>query len=234
MELGKRIYSYRTKLNMSQGDLADALGVSRQSVSKWENGNAVPDLEKLIKMSELFGITLDELVGRQIPSSPAPSSISSAAASPTRITMQQVIGVILLCTGFVFLVFSLSAGNGVVVISQLFLAVLSGLCGMICLRVKHHAGFLCTCVMYLFTWFPFGVLSPNYIRLDIARTVQTLHILWGVSLGLYGNRVCKNGGILQKHLEKFLFLALLIVTVLISFFALLFPGLLPTPGLLVS
>ena len=63
MELGRRIYAYRTKRNLSQGDLADALGVSRQSVSKWETGNATPDLDKMVKLSELFGITLDELVG---------------------------------------------------------------------------------------------------------------------------------------------------------------------------
>jgi len=67
MNLGESIYRLRTERNMSQGDLADALDVSRQSVSKWENNMAVPDLDKLVKMSELFGITLDELVTGRAP-----------------------------------------------------------------------------------------------------------------------------------------------------------------------
>ncbi len=62
MNLGENIYKFRTGKNMSQGDLAEQLEVSRQSVSKWENNSAVPELDKLLKMAELFGITIDELV----------------------------------------------------------------------------------------------------------------------------------------------------------------------------
>lgn len=77
MNLGEQIYQLRTARNLSQGDLADALDVSRQSVSKWENNMAVPDLDKLLKMSELFGITLDELVTGNPPTAPAePASTS--------------------------------------------------------------------------------------------------------------------------------------------------------------
>ena len=66
MNLGERIYKYRTAQNMSQGDLADALEVSRQSVSKWENNTAVPELDKIVKMSQLFGVSLDTLItGRE-------------------------------------------------------------------------------------------------------------------------------------------------------------------------
>lgn len=232
MNLGETIYRLRTERNMSQGDLADALEVSRQSVSKWENGNATPDLEKLIKMSELFGITLDELVGRDVPCQPEASTSSPVADNTPRINMQKIVGIILLCTGFVFLSFSLSAENGSVVVSQLLLAVLFVICGAICLKFQKHAGFVCACVLYAVTWFPAGVLSPNYIMLDFARVIQLAHILWGVTLGIHGNRVCKSGHLLQKHVEKFLFLSIMILTVLISFISLLFPGLLPTPGLL--
>ena len=62
MNLGEKIYQYRSAKNLSQGDLADMLEVSRQSVSKWENGAATPDLDKIIKLSEIFGVTIDELV----------------------------------------------------------------------------------------------------------------------------------------------------------------------------
>ena len=71
MNLGERIYKFRTAKNMSQGDLADALEVSRQSVSKWENGTAVPELDKIVKMAQVFGVSLDELVTGAEPAAPS-------------------------------------------------------------------------------------------------------------------------------------------------------------------
>ncbi len=62
MGLGETIYRLRKEKQFSQGDLAEMLEVSRQSVSKWENDSAVPDLDKLVKLGEIFGISLDELV----------------------------------------------------------------------------------------------------------------------------------------------------------------------------
>lgn len=58
MELGERLYQLRRERRMSQEALADALGVSRQSVSKWENGASTPDLDKLVRLGELFGLSL--------------------------------------------------------------------------------------------------------------------------------------------------------------------------------
>ena len=72
MNLGETIYRLRTGRGMSQDALAGALDVSRQSVSKWENNAAVPELDKLLKLSEIFGVTLDELVGREAPTPPPP------------------------------------------------------------------------------------------------------------------------------------------------------------------
>ena len=73
MNLGETIYRLRTGRGMSQDALAGALDVSRQSVSKWENNAAVPELDKLLKLSEIFGVTLDELVGRETPAPPPPA-----------------------------------------------------------------------------------------------------------------------------------------------------------------
>lgn len=94
MNLGENIYRHRTAKNMSQGDLADALDVSRQSVSKWENNSAVPELEKLMKMSQLFDISLDELVGNA-PPSPSPES-APAAQNPGGITTNDLVSTIVL------------------------------------------------------------------------------------------------------------------------------------------
>ena len=59
MTLGERLIQLRAKAGLSQDTLAEQLGVSRQSVSKWENDASVPDLEKLVKLSGVFGISLD-------------------------------------------------------------------------------------------------------------------------------------------------------------------------------
>ncbi len=68
MKLGEKIYKLRNLHKMSQEDLAQRLNVSRQSISKWENNTSVPELEKLIQLSEVFQLTLDELVkGKSIP-----------------------------------------------------------------------------------------------------------------------------------------------------------------------
>ena len=73
MTLGERLIQLRAKAGLSQDTLAEQLGVSRQSVSKWENDASVPDLEKLVKLSGVFGVSLDELVKGEVPDSAAPA-----------------------------------------------------------------------------------------------------------------------------------------------------------------
>lgn len=63
MTLGERISHYRKRLGISQEELGDRLGVSRQAVSKWETGKSAPDLENLLALARLFGVPLSELTG---------------------------------------------------------------------------------------------------------------------------------------------------------------------------
>jgi transcriptional regulator with XRE-family HTH domain len=62
MTFGERLKAERTKKGWTQDELAEKLFVSRQSVSKWENGANYPNIEILIKLSDLFGVTVDELL----------------------------------------------------------------------------------------------------------------------------------------------------------------------------
>ena len=62
MTFSEKLTELRRKSGMSQEQLADRLGVTRQSVSKWEGGTAMPELVKLISLSELFGVSVDYLV----------------------------------------------------------------------------------------------------------------------------------------------------------------------------
>ncbi len=70
-DFGERIYELRNKNNMSQGDLADRLDVSRQTVSKWENNMCKPEADKLIQLSEIFNVSIDHILkGEQNPTDP--------------------------------------------------------------------------------------------------------------------------------------------------------------------
>ncbi len=62
MKLSLNIQTLRRSKGMSQEQLADALDVSRQAVSRWESGDTVPEIDKLVILSELFDVSLDELV----------------------------------------------------------------------------------------------------------------------------------------------------------------------------
>lgn len=72
MILAEKIITLRKRMNWSQEELAEKLDISRQSVSKWEVGATIPDLDKILKMSELFGVSTDyllkdEMEGTEIP-----------------------------------------------------------------------------------------------------------------------------------------------------------------------
>ena len=62
MELGKRIRKYRQEAQLSQEDLSSRVYVSRQTISNWENDKSYPDVSSLVLLSEIFQISLDELI----------------------------------------------------------------------------------------------------------------------------------------------------------------------------
>lgn len=64
MELSKNIRFYRKALNLTQEELANMLNGKKSLVSNYENGYSTPDIDTLIKLADIFDITLDELVGR--------------------------------------------------------------------------------------------------------------------------------------------------------------------------
>lgn len=149
MNLGERIYELRTKKGMSQGDLAEALDVSRQSISKWETGSSVPELDKLIKLSQLFGVTLDELIldkaPEEAPPPPKPQIIYVERQEPR--STRKTAGIILLCfSALIWLLVSLMGD----VLAGLLLASPFLVCGLICLFVRQNVGLWCLWVVYAF------------------------------------------------------------------------------------
>ena len=66
MNLSDNLKRIRKENNLSQEQLADKLGVSRQSVSKWESGQAYPEMDKVLQLCQLFNLNIDELLNQNI------------------------------------------------------------------------------------------------------------------------------------------------------------------------
>ena len=87
MLLADKIVTLRKRAGWSQEELAAQLGVSRQSVSKWEGAQSVPDMQKVVQMSRLFGVTTDYLLKEELGE---PEPAQSEPVAPLRcVTMEQ-------------------------------------------------------------------------------------------------------------------------------------------------
>lgn len=104
MTLAEKILELRTARGLSQGDLAEQLEVSRQSVSKWETGQSVPDLDKIIRLSDLFGVSVDELVREGERPAPEVSTPEVIYVEKKRgLTPAQMTGIVLEVLGVVLI-----------------------------------------------------------------------------------------------------------------------------------
>ena len=93
MILADKIINERKKNGWSQEDLADKLSVSRQSVSKWEGAQSVPDLNRIIQMAELFNVSLDYLLKDEMePEVPSTQPAPVESGSPARkVSMEEAV-----------------------------------------------------------------------------------------------------------------------------------------------
>lgn len=83
-EFSDHLIRLRRSRGWSQEQLAELVGVTRQAVSKWEAGRSTPDLDRLLALSDLFGLTLDQLVrGEGRPDAPCQPAIPGQTADPT-------------------------------------------------------------------------------------------------------------------------------------------------------
>ena len=123
MNLSKKIYDCRKKAGLSQDALAEQIGVSRQAVSKWETGEATPEVNKLLLLAQAFHVTTDWLLSEtddpyqppvpEAPAAPAPAPQQSADTWVDRVP--GVMGRMLRRFGWIYGVF-------VTVLGALFLA----------------------------------------------------------------------------------------------------------------
>lgn len=91
MKLDEKIYTLRKKAGLSQEALAERLGVSRQAVSKWETGESVPELSKLVLLAKTFGVTTDWLLSEE---DEEPCNEQTAHTAPQQNWVESIPGVI--------------------------------------------------------------------------------------------------------------------------------------------
>lgn len=206
MSLGKNIYELRTGKNLSQGNLADLLDVSRQSVSKWETDSAIPDLDKLMKMCDVFGVTLDELTCRAVDKNDKNSTVIDKHSTFTPV---KIIGCILLTITFVasILLFLLAEEiEDFYIPFPILLSLLA--CSIICLCVKNNIGYWCT-------WFaisPICFLSFHIVGLPILATASVMQIIICVVMAFVANKKFKDCLVrTSKTKTVFLVVAVLVV-----------------------
>jgi len=102
MKLNEKILYYRKAAKLSQEELAARVGVSRQAVSKWELGDATPEVDKLLALARAFGVTTDELLSEsepedsreQIPPSREESRVDTAPGAPAGDSFDKATGLI--------------------------------------------------------------------------------------------------------------------------------------------
>lgn len=106
MNFNEKLVSLRKQKGLSQETLGEKLNVARQTVSKWELGETTPEMDKLVKMSEIFEISLDSLM--------KDTEIETANSSDMTNT-QKLAGIVILILKII----------GVVIIVSIFLAIIS-------------------------------------------------------------------------------------------------------------
>ena len=88
MEFNNRLYELRKQKGLSQEELASRINVSRQTISKWEIGDSTPDMEKLVALSDLFEVSLDELI---LGKKPEPAANTAPTPEMTRFLEEKVL-----------------------------------------------------------------------------------------------------------------------------------------------
>ena len=226
MNLGETIYRLRTDKQMSQGELAEMVEVSRQSISKWENNSAVPELEKLIRLSEIFGVSLDELVKGEEKAKDVPPEMRTEVVYVKQkgFPPRKIAGTILFCMAFLVTILLWVAGGG---LAGLIFATPFIVCGIICFTCDKNVGLWCTWAAYflfdIFMSFATGINRTNvlhslrwtpemnYMRLAFAWfLVISLTVMIVITVLRF--RKCHEAD--EKKIKKRLIIAWIIVAVL--------------------
>ncbi|MBR3754931.1 MAG: helix-turn-helix transcriptional regulator [Clostridia bacterium] len=206
MNIGEKIYNLRREKKLSQGDLADLLQVSRQSVSKWENNTATPDLQKIIKLSEVFEVSLDDLVKGETAET---EKVTEYIVKHERMPGRKIAGIILICLAFLISVLAFIP-VGLIYASPLIV------CAIICFICKSNVLLKCIWVVYiavsLFLSFSTGISLWNiravFVWRDTMLSTQktatvisfvVMLVMIGITVLVLSKNSCNNIALLKRN-----------------------------------
>ena len=184
--IGERIYDLRNRNNMSQGNLADKLDVSRQTISKWENNMCLPEAEKLLQLSEIFGVSIDYIMKGESDTHPTqepvyiyvkdPESESNSKYNEKLIRKYAGIAVAVIC-GLLTLIFILDSSIFILLTAPLTIL------GILMATNIKYPWLIASWIIYIAgvvaTPF-FSAISPLTIFYPIIYTKgYEIHFLWG-------------------------------------------------------
>lgn len=156
MILADKIMNLRKKAGWSQEELAEKLNVTRQSVSKWEGARAVPDMEKVVQMSRIFGVSTDYLLKEEIEEEqPEEGTQTFSEQSMRKVTMEEA-SIYLECREKTAPKMALA--TFLCIISPITLLLLSGLCEAKTINLTENAASgIGLCVLLLMVTSAIGI-----------------------------------------------------------------------------
>ena len=192
MSLGENIYKNRISMGKSQTVLAEELEVSRQSVSKWENNTAIPDLDKLIKMSKTFNITLDELVFGEASEKKAAGQPEIPISPFSIFSKSVIVGCVLLIFGMIFFLLSIFWGDHLY-FGEAFGEVFSAVVVLLSISMIATNNFkilsICTVIYFMYSVVCYGILNvssvSNYLFTFAAGAII---LVWFIIYGTNANK----------------------------------------------
>lgn len=179
MTLGERIAQARTGAGLSQSELAERLEVSRQSVSKWETDASVPELDKLTRLCDLFGLTMDQLVRGEEPQTQKKDEPQSEE-KPTvhlAVEMRKLVGGVLLIMGGMLLALVCLITGDFPFALMMVLPLLG--CGLLCL-VLRSPGLWCA----WFVWLLVVPFQHRFVRFSVLAALTPAYYQNGLWLDI--------------------------------------------------
>ncbi len=185
-DFGERIYQLRNNKNLSQGDLADRLNVSRQTVSKWENGMCMPETEKLVQLSEIFKVSTDYILkGEEGVNEPIYIYVKEDNGNQSKVSekiVRKYVGIVLAVL-FAVLAFVMIITGGYIAAIIPGAVVLLGI--LLASNVKHPwlITFWVTYIVLITVLTFISAITPRMIFKPIIYTPgYTYHLLWGYGI----------------------------------------------------
>lgn len=185
-DFGERIYKLRNSKNLSQSDLADRLDVSRQTVSKWENGMCMPETEKLVQLSTIFKVSVDYILkGEEGVNEPIYIYVKEDNGNQSKVSekiVRKYVGIVLAVL-FSVLAFIMIITGGYIAAIIPGAVVLLGI--LLASNVKHPwlITFWVTYIVLIAVLHFISAITPFMIFEPIIYTPgYTYHLLWGYGI----------------------------------------------------